>query len=477
MSGLPPAILWFREDFRLAGNHALTAAVRSGSPLLCVAVLDEAHRPGAAACWWLDGALKAMDAALRERGGSLLVFRGAAGEILPRLVRESGACAVFWNRRYDPAGRGMDTEIRAGLKAGGTEVRSFSGALLHEPWEVKSRSGTSFRVFTPYWRAAREAGVQGEPPPAPETISFAPVPEAWKAEVVPASEFGLLPRHPDWAAGFREVWTPGEEAAHEELETFLEQDLPGYAVSRDFPGKETTSRLSPALRAGHITPEQIWHATLRKAGGSQDADKFLTELGWREFAWSLLFENDDLASRNLRPAFDAMPWQKDARALRAWQKGMTGYPLVDAGMRELWHTGWMHNRVRMVVASFLVKHLLTDWREGERWFAETLVDYDPASNAMNWQWNAGTGVESAPYFRIMNPVLQSRKFDASGQYIRQWVPELARLPDADIHAPWEADAEVLRAAGVTPGESYPQPVVDHKEARERALAAWRGLPK
>ena len=375
------------------------------------------------------------------------------------IIRRTGADTVLWNRRYDPIGRETDTVIKSELRSQGIMAHSFTGALLHEPWAIRTRSGGQYKIFTAFWRAMKACPTPFPPAPAPEKLTFASLSPMPDGLVVQKEEYGLLPTTYDWTGGLQAMWEPGEEAAHGQLSDFIENDLDTYATARDFPGQEATSRLSPFLRFGHITPAQIWHAATEKTYPEQ----FLAEVGWRDFAWSLLFVIPDMANRNLRPEFDAMPWRDDPVGLARWQKGQTGYPLVDAGMRELWHTGWMHNRVRMVVASFLVKHLLIDWRHGERWFADTLVDHDPASNPMNWQWSAGTGVDAAPYFRIMNPILQSRKFDPHGVYIRRWVPELSHLSDDAIHAPWET----------TLPRDYPPPVVDHRLARERALSAWK----
>lgn len=422
-------------------------------------ILDDAHLPGAAVRWWLDGAIRSLDGALRKRGGALHVFRGGARDVLLEIIRRTGADTVLWNRRYDPIGRETDTVIKSELRSQGIMAHSFAGALLHEPWAIRTRSGGQYKIFTAFWRAMKACPTPFPPAPAPEKLTFAsllPMPDGL---VVQKEEYGLLPTTYDWTSGLQAMWEPGEQAAHSQLSDFIENDLDTYATARDFPGQEATSRLSPFLRFGHITPAQIWHAATEKTYPEQ----FLAEVGWRDFAWSLLFVTPDMANRNLRPEFDAMPWRDDPAGLTRWQKGQTGYPLVDAGMRELWHTGWMHNRVRMVVASFLVKHLLIDWRHGERWFADTLVDHDPASNPMNWQWSAGTGVDAAPYFRIMNPILQSRKFDPHGVYIRRWVPELSHLSDDAIHAPWETALP----------RDYPLPVVDHRLARERALSAWK----
>jgi deoxyribodipyrimidine photo-lyase len=455
-----PTIVWFREDFRLADNQALHEATLRGQPLVCLVILDDVAAMGAAARWWLDGAIHALAADLWAKGGDLHVLRGPAGRVMQSVVQATRAGAVFWNRRYDPQGRQTDTAIKAALQGQGVVARSFSGALLHEPWTVHKLSGAPYKIFTAFWRAACKLPVQAFLRPAPDTLAFAPPTPALDALRAPPEQYRLLPTAPDWAGGLRAVWNPGEAQARARLTDFCQHNQAEYAQTRDFPAMGTTSGLSPFLRFGHVSPGRVWET----ARASPNPDKFLTELGWRDFAWSLLFETPDLASRNLRPEFDAMQWRTDPKGLAAWQRGQTGYPLVDAGMRELWHTGTMHNRVRMVVASFLVKHLLIDWREGERWFADTLVDYDPASNPMNWQWSAGTGVDAAPYFRIMNPILQSRKFDPKGVYIRRWVPEVAHLSDKDIHTPWEVGCR-----------GYIAPVVDHAEARARALAAWKAL--
>lgn len=470
-----PVLLWFREDFRLADNAALSAAVRDDTPVLCVFVFDKHHKPGSAACWWLDGALLALDASLKKRGGTLHVLNGDPCVLIPTLAREITASAVHWNRRYDPAGRTIDTTIKSTLKNIGIPAHSFPGSLLHEPWSVRTKADTPFQVFTPFWRAARDLPEPRPPLPTPDALSFAAFPEKMAASRVDIDALDLRPRKPDWADGFRKTWDVGEEAAHIALNDFMDGALAGYAEKRDYPASETTSRLSPYLRFGHVTPAQLWHAAQAVPASDEDRSRFLSELGWREFAWSILFERADLSTRNIRTEFDALPWRDDPKGFAAWRKGKTGYPLVDAGMRELWHTGWMHNRVRMVVASFLVKHLLIDWRLGEQWFTDTLVDHDPASNPMNWQWNAGTGVDAAPFFRIMSPILQSEKFDPEGNYIRRWVPELRRVPAKVIHTPWTADTKALEVCGVVLGRDYPEPIVDHKMARDRALSTWKNL--
>ena len=342
-----------------------------------------------------------------------------------------------------------------------------------------AKQGKPFRVFSAFWRAACRLGAPPRPIPAPQTLSFSVLPPALGARVVALADLALEPKSPDWAGGLRATWQRGEPGAQACLERFLTGGLPGYATNRDRPDKPNTSRLSPYLRFGNISVRQVWHAAMaamvsRDSGiGEQDLEKFLSELGWREFSYHLLHHHPDLARRNLRARFDFTPWRMDPVALRAWQHGQTGYPFVDAGMRELWTTGWVHNRVRMIAASFLVKHLLIDWRQGEAWFWDTLVDADPANNAVNWQWVAGSGADAAPYFRIFNPVLQGERFDPDGVYVKRWVPELSGLSSSLVHRPWAATPAQLAAAGVRLGEAYPNRIIEHDEARRRALAALK----
>ncbi len=429
----PPSLVWFRDDLRLADNPALRAAADRDEPVIGVYVLDEASpgvRPlGGAARWWLHHSLSELDERLREKGSVLVLRRGAASDVLPALVGETGAGAVFWNRRYGGPEREIDAGIKDGLRGDGVEVTSFAGSLLYEPWTVRTGAGTPYGVFTPFWNACRQL-------PAPR----APIPEPRELRGPrrhPASdglaEWELLPTSPDWASGLRERWEPGERAAKARLREFLADDAADYDRARDEPAAGATSLLSPRLRWGELSPHEVWHAAV-----SSDAQVggFLSELGWREFAWHTLFHFPDLATKNLRSAFDAFPWPRlRPTMLRAWQHGETGIPLVDAGMRELWTTGFMHNRVRMVVASFLVKNLLIDWRHGEEWFWDTLVDADAASNPFNWQWVAGSGADAAPYFRIFNPELQAKKFDPDGHYVREWAPDAtARPPIVDLGA-------------------------------------------
>jgi deoxyribodipyrimidine photo-lyase len=478
-----PVIVWFREDLRLADNPALHAARQTRQPLICLYIFDDrSHglRPlGGASRWWLHGALKTLDESLRKHGGALHILRGPAQPLIEDLVVTSHANAVFWNRRYDAAGRHIDTAIKSALKERGIAAESFNANLLVEPWTIASKTGTPFKVFTPFWRALRASGEPDAPLAAPRTLMFHDLPKS--IETLALADLRLEPRKPDWAGGLHVAWTPGEAGAQAALKHFLKSGLPNYATQRDRPDKPATSRLSPFLHFGHISPRQVWHAAQAaimsgtSEAGLADLEKFFSELGWREFSYHLLFHHPDLATKNFQERFDALDWHHDAKALGAWRRGLTGYPIVDAGMRELWTTGWMHNRVRMVAASFLIKHLLIDWREGEEWFWDTLVDADPANNAASWQWVAGSGADAAPYFRIFNPVLQGEKFDPDAAYVRRWVPELTKLPTKVIHKPWTATQEQLAAAGVELGKTYPRPIIDHDSARKRALAAFEAL--
>ena len=426
-----PSLVWFRDDLRVADNPALQAALNRGGPVVGLYVLEESDgiRPlGGAARWWLHGSLASLADELRARGSALVLRRGEPATVVPAVMAELGAGAVFWNRRYGGAERAIDAGIKAAVRANGTEVASFSASLLFEPWTVQTGSGTPYAVFTPFWRACQNLPAPRAPQPAPDTI---PGPSA-----IPRSDdlaaWELRPAHPDWAEGLAELWEPGEPAATARLAQFLADDLAAYDRARDEPAAASTARLSPRLRWGELSPHQVWHAAVQHR--EADASRFLSELGWREFAWHTLFHFPDLATKNWRAEFDAFPWPRLNRDhLAAWQRGRTGVALVDAGMRELWRTGFMQNRVRMVTASFLVKNLLIDWRHGEEWFWDTLVDADAASNAFNWQWVAGSGADAAPYFRIFNPERQRDRFDPHAEYIRRWAPEhLAADPPAPI---------------------------------------------
>ncbi len=465
-----PVLVWFRRDLRLADNPALAEAAGSGRPVVPVYILDETpdcRRFGGAALWWLHGSLRSLGESLESAGSRLILRRGRAGEALAELVRETGASAVFWNRLHDPLPVARDRKIMSGLREGGLDVRSFNSALLFEPWRVSTKSGSPCRVFTPFWRSclAREF----DQPVAMPVLPAAPA--SWPASDV-LDDWELRPTSPDWASGLRAEWRPGEAGAARRLESFLEgARVERYGEDRDVPGQPGTSMLSPHLAFGEIGPRQIVDA-LAALGPDAERGAFVRELGWREFCHHLLFHNPEMGERNLRPEFDRMPWREDAAALRLWQRGKTGYPFVDAGMRELRTRGWMHNRLRMIVASFLTKHLLIDWRLGAAWFWDSLVDADWANNSAGWQWTAGSGADAAPYFRIFNPVAQSKRHDPDGAYLRTWLPELARLPDRLIHAPWQATESELAEAGVELGATYPLPVVDHSFARQRALDTY-----
>ncbi|WP_210201524.1 deoxyribodipyrimidine photo-lyase [Bosea sp. CS1GBMeth4] len=478
-----PALLWFRDDLRLADNPALQAALDHG-PLICLYILDSSaeRRPiGAAARWWLSRSLTALSEAIAAKGGELLILRGGPAELLPALVELAGCRHVLWNRRYDGAAIALDKSLKATLAAAGASVESFNAGLLNEPWQVTTKAGGPFRMFTPYWRAARDCGEPAAPLPAPAALTRAALPPALREQALTVADLALEPTAPDWAGGLRATWSPGEDGARKRLAGFLDGALDGYRDGRDRPDRPSTSRLSPHLRFGEIGPRQIWHALQaalaagRTPGSAGDVEKFLAELGWREFSYHLLFHNPDLAEDNLDRRFDAMPWLNDAAALAAWRAGRTGYPIVDAGMRELWQTGWMHNRVRMITASFLIKHLLSDWRAGEAWFWDTLVDADPASNPASWQWIAGCGADAAPYFRVFNPVIQGEKFDPDGAYVRRFVPELTGLDARVVHRPWEAPADALARAGIVLGRDYPRPIVALDAGRRRALDAFSTL--
>ncbi|MEN0084329.1 MAG: deoxyribodipyrimidine photo-lyase [Leifsonia sp.] len=451
-----PAVVWFRDDLRIADNPALYAASRSGAPVLCVYVWDDEspglRPPGGAGRWWLHHSLADLAASLERLGAALTVLRGPSEKVIGDLLRETNASAIFWNRRYGGTERRIDAGVKTSAREAGVEASSFGASLLFEPWTIRTGQGTAFSVYTPFWRACLAAPPPRNPGPAPRSLDGAPTPRS--AHGVSLDDLGLLPTHPDWAGGLRETWAPGEAAAHKQLTRFVDGDLASYTEDRDVPGVDATSRLSPRLRWGELSPQQVWHAARERRDRHADpatarsATTFLGELGWREFAYHTLFEHPDIATVNIHRQYDSFPWARlHPSVLEAWQQGRTGIPLVDAGMRELWTTGVMHNRVRMVAASFLIKNLLIDWRRGEQWFWDTLVDADPANNPFNWQWVAGSGADAAPYFRVFNPELQREKFDPHGDYVRRWVPE------------WDT-------------EEYPEPVVDLKESRQAALAAY-----
>ena len=473
-------ILWFRNDLRLADNRALAAAVASGAAIVPVYIHDPksagAWTPGAASRWWLHQSLAALAHSLKERGAPLILREGYTEECLADLAAETGATAIYFSRAYEPWASALEERIKRRF-SGQIELKRYAGAMLREPEEVRTKTGDPYKVYTPFWRALTALGAPSAPAPAPKSLT----PRSQKIASARLADWKLLPTKPDWAGGMRDMWQPGEEGAQIRLDAFLKTSLAGYADARNLPAIDGTSRLSPHLHFGEISPRVCWHrATAAKEkvkAGDTALETFLKELVWREFSYHLLVHWPDLPEKPFRPEFDGFPWAKSAANLKAWQRGQTGYPIVDAGMRQLWHTGWMHNRVRMIVASFLIKHLLIPWQEGEAWFWDTLVDADLASNAASWQWVAGSGADAAPYFRIFNPITQGEKFDTEAAYVRRWVPEIAKLPDDVIHAPWSASASVLARASITLGKTYPLPIVDHAEARQRALEGYAAMRK
>lgn len=464
-------LVWFRQDLRLADNPALHAAITAGEPVIPIYIWgpeeEGAWAPGAASRWWLHHSLKYLDSDLGRLGASLVIRSGAAQDVLLALLRETGARRVVWNRRYEPHARTRDENVKAALRAAGYDAESFNAALLNEPWEIQNRSGKPFRVFTPYWKTCVAALKNLTPLPAPHKLN----PYGKPLQSLKLDSLELLPRV-DWADGFQAAWQPGETGAWRALDRFLDNSFEQYNEGRNRPDQPGTSRLSPHLHCGEISPRQIW-ARITGAPGkagvaSWARNQFMTELGWREFAYHLLYHFPETVDQPLRGEFRSFPWREDDALLKAWQRGQTGVPLVDAGMRELWQTGWMHNRVRMVVGSFLVKNLLIRWQEGARWFWDTLVDADLACNTLGWQWVAGCGADAAPYFRVFNPVLQGEKFDPEGGYVRHYVPELKDMPKRWVHQPWQMpEANLWRSSA-----RYPEPVTSLFASREAALAAY-----
>jgi deoxyribodipyrimidine photo-lyase len=456
-------IFWFRQDLRIADNPGLYAAAAQGKVLPIYILDDEAageFKLGGASRWWLHHSLQKLNQDLKNK---LNLYTGNSKKILLKIIKENNIDSVYWNRCYEPWRIKQDTEIKLQLKNMGIECKSFNAALLFEPWQVLKADGTPYKVYTPYYKNGCLRAI------APR----APLSKPKKLDLIKINDthFNLLPKI-NWYESLASSWEIGEKAAHKKLNYFLEHYLLGYKKNRDYPAKPNTSRLSPHLHFGEISPHQIWHHMNHY---DDDAQFFLRELIWREFSYYLLYHFPDLPRKNFQAKFDAFPWRNNKKHLSAWQQGQTGYPIIDAGMRELWQTGYMHNRVRMIVASFLVKNLQIHWHQGEAWFWDCLVDADLASNSASWQWVAGCGADAAPYFRIFNPVVQGEKFDKEGEYTRRFVPELADLPNKYLFKPWLAPVSVLNTAGIILGKTYPYPIVDLKQTREDALLAYKKL--
>ena len=475
MTEKPITLLWLRQNLRLADNPALHWAASRGA-IVPVYILntgiDDPFPPGGASKWWLHENLQNLGESFAKLGAPLILRRGEPEKILRELIKETGATSVNWQRYYEPFWMAYDQKLADALEQDGIEVAIHDGFLLFGPKEIKTGSGTPYKVFTPFSKACFGAPAPGKPHATPQKLDGI---TGIKSDKL--ADWKLVPKKAVWPKGLAEAWVPGEKAAHKNLQNFIDKKLGSYKTGRDRPDKDLTSLLSPYLHFGNISPRQIWHAAqkahLNDHTQGSHIERFLLEILWREFSWHLLVHFPYTVSKPLNPSFADFPWEKNDRALQAWQKGMTGYPIVDAGMRQLWQTGWMHNRVRMIVASFLIKDLLIDWREGAAWFWDTLVDADLGNNTASWQWVAGSGADASPYFRIFNPTLQGEKFDASGDYVRRYVPELSALSAKFIHEPWQAPAAELAKAKVVLGKTYPRPVVDHGKARLKALAALK----
>jgi deoxyribodipyrimidine photo-lyase len=465
------AILWFRQDLRLSDNAALRGALSDGDHVLPVFVLPDtqaAWSMGGASAWWLHFSLERLSEALAAKGAPLCLRRGGPSQILAALAEQVDAASVHIGHCAEPAWRQEDDRLEALLEKAGRRLVRHRNTRLFDPGGIRTKTGGIYGMFTPFANAVR---AMGDPPPPTQTPAAIP-----GLQQPPASDklasWHLRPAKPDWAAGLRAAWKPGEPEAQARAKLFLAQTVSQYDTGRNLPGQDLTSRLSPHLHWGEISAVWLWHAIKRRKAGTGE-QTFLNELIWRDFAAYLLWHKPHMPDTVLRPEFEKLPWRTDKTALHAWQRGQTGVPVVDAGMRQLWQTGWMHNRVRMIVASFLVKHLLIDWRSGESWFWDTLVDADLAANSTNWQWVAGTGIDSQPFFRVFNPVTQGQKFDPDGAYVREFVPEIAALPDRFLHAPWTAPADVLAQAGITLGHTYPRPLIDLASGRQRALETYK----
>jgi deoxyribodipyrimidine photo-lyase len=470
-----PTLVWFRQDLRLADNPALQAAIAAGDSVIPVYIHDIKSEgewsPGGATQWWLHHALIDLAEQFNKAGSPLIIRQGDSLKELEKLINETGATSVVWNRRYEPLIVKRDTEIKTQLRNKGLKAESFNGSLLHEPQKIKNLSGNPFQVFTPFWKNCLANLQFGIPVKAPKKIQGL----SQSVSTVSIDSLKLLPKI-KWDQQFSKEWNPTRAGAESRLAEFKKSPVKDYNEARDIPNVDGTSRLSPYLHFGQISPLEIYTAIKETPfAETKSGQRYIAEIGWREFGYHLLHHFNHTPEKALRKEYDDFPWQSDPKLLRAWQKGKTGFPIVDAGMRQLWLTGWQHNRVRMIAASVLVKHLLQPWQDGAKWFWDTLVDADLASNTLGWQWAGGCGADAAPYFRVFNPVLQGEKFDPNGDYVRKYVPELANMPAEWIHKPWDAPADVLAKAGVVLGKNYPVPAIGLTEGRDRALAAFKKL--
>lgn len=459
----------FRLDLRISDNPALFEAARAGE-VLPVYILDDEdageHKMGGASHVWLNYALELLNKSL---DGKLKIFKGATKKILPEIIKQSGAKEVYWNRCYEPWRIARDKNIKASLEAMGINVKTFNGSLLFEPWEALKDDGTPYKVFTPFYKKHYAHNTPREPLEQPSNFNLANC--DIKSETIDSLD--LIPSI-RWDLGITKNWDISEQGAKNRLHYFIDNGIENYKIGRNFPATDNNSRLSPYLHFGQISPNQIWHSA-RFHDLNENIENFCVEIAWREFSYNLLYYFPDLPRKNLQSKFDSFPWKENKELLKKWQEGQTGYPIVDAGMRELWQTGFMHNRVRMIVGSFLVKNLLIHWTEGEKWFWDCLFDADLANNSAGWQWIAGCGADAAPYFRIFNPITQGERFDSAGEYTRKYVPELVNIPDKYLFSPWEAPNDILKKAGVAIGKTYPTPIIDVKASRDLALAAYEEI--
>ena len=472
-----PVIYWLRQDLRLSDNSALNAASNSGKPVICVYILDDTlagpWKTGSASRWWLHHSLSQLSQQLQGLNVALVLRHGETKQILEQLIIETNAQELYFSRHYEPYNVKLEQVLNDTL-GGKIKIKRFKSLLLHEPEQIQTQSGEPYKVFTPFYKACMQQPHTHTPLAAPKILT------AYTGKLVSETlaDWQLLPKNPDWASNFNSYWQPGEAGAHAMLNEFLGESIDQYENLRNRPDIAGTSRLSPHLHFGEISPRQIWTAIEQSNHHYGNTESpYTRQLIWRDFSHNLLFHWPHFPEEPFKKEFASFPWKRNKKALACWQHGETGYPIVDAGMRQLWATGWMHNRVRMIVASFLIKDLLIPWQAGQAWFWDTLVDADLANNSASWQWVAGCGADAAPYFRIFNPVLQGSKFDPKGNYVRDWIPELAHLPDKFVHAPWQASAQILQASKIQLGKNYPKPLVDHDSARKRALAALEQMKK